>query len=264
MTTLSLFLSGAVLACGALLILSGVAKLYRTTRHAPTTDSAIRTALRINPRRWQRVELAAAVPESATGLAVCTAFHPVISGTALAVLGTTFTSLLAYARHAKASGGCSCIRSSKDPDASIRWPTQARAAWLLAAGIIEATTHLPRPTPTTPSGIAIGLVALITLAFMLAAEGPWPAVRCRLRIPLGPRTTLRTLMNHGVFEAMSNAVGPFAEGFAYHREGCIEEFRFAATPHPGRANRAVAFRVTRTAHSRHLAVEAHIEPALSP
>ncbi len=124
--------------------------------------------------------------------------------------------------------------------------------WLLAAGVIDASIRLPRPTLTNGGGIAVVLVGLSALVLMLAAEGlPGYGTRCRIRFPLGPRATLRALRSHGVFEAMADAVGPFAEGFAYRREGCVEEFRFAATPRAGRADRAVAFRVSRTARGRY-------------
>ncbi len=75
-TTVSLILSGAVLACGALLVLSGAAKLYRAARRVDASaaggdshddDSAIRAALRVNPRRWRRIEVAAGVAEAAVG-----------------------------------------------------------------------------------------------------------------------------------------------------------------------------------------------------
>lgn len=106
------------------------------------------------------------------------------------------------------------------------------------------------------------LSGISTLLLMLAAEGlPGYGARCRVRFLLGPRKTLRALRSHGVFEAMTDAAGPFAEGFAYRREGCVEEFRFAATPRADRADRAVAFRVSRAEHGRALAVEAWIEAA---
>lgn len=276
MNALSPLLSGAVLACGVLLVISGAAKLYRTARpaigaSADDDGGAIRAALRISPQQWRQVEAAAGVVEAAVGAAVCAAFHPVAAGTALAVLGAVFTGLLAYARQAKTPGGCSCVGRSKDPDASsIRWPVQARAAWLLAAGVLDASIRLPRPALASGGGIAAGLTAISTLLLMLAAEGlPGYAymggygygARCRLRFSLGPGKTLRALRGHGVFEAMADAVGPFAEGFAYRREGCVEEFRFAATPRAGRADRSVAFRVSRAPHGGALAVEARIEPA---
>ncbi len=259
MPTLSLILTGTVLASGVLLLLSGATKLSRTSN-----DSAIRAALRVSPHRWRQIETVAGVIETVTGTAVCLAifmgFHPAIAGTALAALGAIFSGLLAYTRRAKVSGGCSCVRPSKNADAAITWPVQARAAWLLTAGVIQALIHLPRPTPTIGDGIVVSVVALSTLTLMLAAEGPWHITTCRLRIPLGPRTTLKALMTHGVFESMVNSVGPFTEGFAYRRDGCVEEFVFTSTPRSGRADRAVAFRVSRTPHGANgLAVEARIE-----
>jgi len=278
MTIGALILSGGVLACGALLVLSGALKLYRASRRASGAGNglnssrdgdsvggdggAIRAALRISPRRWRQVEVTAGVVEAAVGVAVCAAFQPVVAGTALAVLGAVFSALLAYTRHAKTSGGCSCVRRSKDSDASIRWPVQARAAWLLAAGVVDASMRLPRPALASGGGVVAGLVGISTLLLMLAAEElPGYGARCHLRFSLGPRRTLRALRGHGVFEAMAGAVGPFAEGFAYRREGCVEEFRFAATPRADHADRAVAFRVSRAGRGGALAVEARIEAA---
>jgi hypothetical protein len=258
---LALILSGAVLACGGLFVLSGAAKLYRAARRTDVSGSAIRESLRISPRRWRWVETAAGVVEAATGVAVCVAFDPVVAGAALATQGAIFSVLLAYARRAKASGGCSCIRSSKDPDKLVAWPVQARAAWLLVAGVVEALVRLPRPAVGTGDGLIIGFVGLSTLLLMLAAEASWQSPRCNLPIPLRPRNTARVLMRHGVYAAMADAVGPFVEDFSYHREGCVEVFQFAATARPGRADRTVAFRVSRPARGA-LAVEARIEAAV--
>lgn len=253
-----LLLAGAVRSCGALLVLSGAAKLYRASRRAPDGGGAIRAALRISSGRWRLVEPAAGVVEAATGVAVCFAFHPVASGIALAVLGAVFGGLLAYARREKAGGGCACVRRSKDPNAAIGWPVQVRAAWLLLAGVIEALVRLPRPVPQAGAAGVVGLAGVSTLILMVGAEGLWHGALCRFPIGLGRRTSLSTLMEHGVFEAMAGAVGPFAEGFVYRREGCIEEFRFAALPRANRADRVVAFRVGRTVRGSGLAVEARI------
>ena len=258
---LRLILSGVVLSCGALLVLSGVSKLYHAAHRSSGGDSAIRAALRINPRRWRRVEPAAGLAETATGAAVCAALHPVAAGAALAALGAIFSGLLAHARRAEAPGGCACVRRSKNADTAIAWPVQARAALLPAAGVVEALVRLPRPMPLTGAGAVVGAAGISTLILMLRAEGPWHAGPCRLRILSRPRATAKTLMKHGVFEAMADAVGPFAAGFAYRREGCVDEFRFAALPRPGRTDRTVAFRVSRIARGGGLAVEARIDAA---
>lgn len=255
---MSIILSGAVLACGALLVLAGAAKLFRAVRRAGS-GGAIRTALRISPRNWRWIEPAAGLAEAATGMAVCAGFHPAAAGTALAVQGALFSGLLAHARRVKAPGGCACVRSTDDRNAVIGWPVQARAAWLLTAGVIEAVVRLPRPTPTTGPGVAVGLAALGALVLMLGAEETWRTPRCRRPIWLPRRRTVKALMGHGVFGAMANAVGPFTEGFSYHRDGCVDEFRFAVVPRAGRTGRAVAFRVSRTAHGGTVAVEARIE-----
>ena len=76
-------LSGAVLACGALFVLSGAAKLWRVIGRVDS-GGAIRAALRVSAQRWRFVELAAALAELGTGSAVCSGFHPVVAGGAMA------------------------------------------------------------------------------------------------------------------------------------------------------------------------------------
>lgn len=312
-----LLLSGAVLACGVLFLGTGPAKLVQTARRRDGA-SAIRTALRIGSRRWRRIEAAAGLAETATGAAVCTGFHPAVAGAALAAQGALFTAALGYARRAKAPGGCGCVRRVKEADTPIRWPVQARAAWILVAGGIEATVALPgRPDwtgrlpgsggtgqpswtgwssqsaqsgrsaqsswislpvrsqgsgwfdwPGRPGAalspaawLVLGLAAAVALLLMLAAEQSWHLSRCGRRLGRSRAATLRDLTGHGVFQAMAAAAGPFGEAIGYRRDGCVEEFRFATAPRPGRTGRTVAFRVSRTAPAGALAVEARVEPA---
>ena len=245
--------SGGVLACGTLLVAAGAAKLSRFARRAEG-DSAIRAALRIRPRRWSRIEAAAGAVETATGVAVCAAFHPVVAGVVLAVEGALFSGLLAYARRVRALGGCGCVRRPRRRDSTIGWPVQARAAWLLVAGIGSAVARLPRPTPSA-GGALVVVAGIVVLWLMLNAEEPWATPACRLVVRRGYGQALRALREHGVFATMAASVGPFAEDFAHRREGCVDEFRFVAAPRAGRAEgRTVVFRVARGG----LAVEARV------
>lgn len=234
--------SGGVLACGALLVVAGVAKLSRPTRRAGA-DSAIRAALRIRPRRWLRIEAAAGVAETATGLAVCAAFHPVVAGVVLAAEGALFSGLLAFARRVKAPGGCACVRRPKSRDSTIGRPVQARAMWLLVAGVGSAVARLPRPTPTSGGGVVVA-TGIVVFFLMLSAEAPWAGAACRLAVQRRSGRALKALREHGVFETMAASVGPFGEDFAHRREGCVDEFRFVVPPRAGgHGERTVVFRV---------------------
>ena len=236
--------SGSVIACGALLVIAGLVKLSRAARRVEG-DSAIRAALRISPRRWSRVEAAAGAVETATGLAVCAAFHPVVTGVVLAAEGALFSGLLAHARRVKAPGGCACVRRPKSRDSGIGWSVQARAGWLLVAGVGSAVARLPRPTPTGRGAVVV-VTGIVTLLLMLSAEGPWGGPACRLAVRHRSGKALKALREHGVFETMAASVGPFAEDFTHRREGCVDEFRFVAAPRAGRpGERTVVFRMGR-------------------
>lgn len=255
-------LAGAVLACGVLFVVAGAAKLYRVCRRAED-GGAIRVALRISSRRWRWIEASAAVAEACTGLAVCAAFHPVVAGAAMAAQAALFSAALAYARRSGATGGCACVLRPRNPGAGIGRPVQVRAAWLLAAGVVEASVRLPRPLPTTGAGIVGALAGVGVLIVMVSVERPWRTPRCGRRIWSPRRETVRALMRHGVFAAMAAAAGPFADGFSHRRDGCVDEFRFTPADRTAPAARTVAFRVSRPAPGGALAVEARIESARS-
>jgi hypothetical protein len=265
-------LSGAVLGCGALFVLAGFAKLRRTARRAAgrggsaSDGGAIRTALRITPARWRWVELVAGLLETATGGTVCVGAHPAVAGSAMAAQGAIFVSVLSYARRVKAQGGCDCVRKPKDPDTALGWPVQARAAFLLAAGVVQASGlgalgAQPWWASARGSGdaatvtVVVVVVALGVLAMLLEAEQPWRTPRCRRRILSPRRDAFRALTSHGTFAAMSAAAGPFVGGHTYRRDGCADEFRFPAT------ERVVVFRISRTGPGGVPAVEARIEHA---
>lgn len=258
-------LSGAVLGCGALFVLAGLAKLGRTARRAPgrivsaADGGAIRAALRISPARWRWVELIAGLVESATGVAVCLGIHPAVAGSAMAAQGAIFVSMLTYARRVKAQGSCNCVRKPKGSDTALGWPVQARAAFLLTVGVVQAIGIGMRVQPWgSDAGIAaratVVVAALGVLAVLLEVEQPWRTPRCRRRILSPQRDAFRALTNHGTFAAMSAAAGPFVDGHTHRRDGCADEFRFPA------AERVVVFRVSRTGPGSAPAVEARIEP----
>jgi hypothetical protein len=178
----------------------------------------------------------------------------------MAVQGVVFSAALAHARRTKATGGCACVLRPKDPDATIGWPVQVRAACLVAVGALDAAFQFPRlSTPGT--WMTSALTGVVLLALLLAAEHSWRTPRCGRRYWLPRTDAARALMRHGVFEAMSAAAGPFAEGFTHHRDGCVDEFWFTPAARQDAAGRTVSFRVSREAPGGALAVEARIETA---
>lgn len=263
-------LSGAVLGCGALFVLAGSAKLGRTARRATgrgvsaADGGAIRAALRITPPRWRWVELLAGLLETATGVTVCLGAHPAVAGSAMAAQGAIFASVLGYARRVNAQGGCNCVHKPKGPDTTLGWPVQARAGFLLAAGVVQAI-GFGVGTGVRGAGswwgsasgnaakITVLLVAVGILAALLEAEQPWRTPRCRRRILSPRRDAFRALTSHGTFAAMSAAAGPFVGGYTHRRDGCADEFRFPAS------ERVVVFRISRTGPGGAPAVEARIE-----
>ncbi|MBS2963219.1 hypothetical protein KGA66_09190 [Actinocrinis puniceicyclus] len=266
-------LSGVVLGSGALLLLAAAAKLGRTARRAAARGQdagedageggAIRAALRIGPSRWRRVELIAGLVETATGAAVCLGYRPAVAGTAMAIQGTIFLSLLTYARLVKAPGGCACVRRPEHPGATVGRPAQARAGFLLAAGVTQAV-GAPLTQRWWGSGsavaerIAAAAIALGVLAALLEAEQPWRTPRCGRRILSPRRDAFAALARHGTFAAVSAAAGPFAGGHTHRRDGCADEFAFRAT------GRVVVFRVSRTGPGGAPAVQARVEAVLDP
>jgi hypothetical protein len=97
---------------------------------------------------------------------------------------------------------------------------------------------------------------------LLSLRTPLRTPVCHRRIWRPARATLRALTGHAVFAAMADAAGPFGPVTRYRRNGCTEEFWFAAAPPVsdvrGQA-RAVVFRVRPTSPGGTLAVQASLQ-----
>ncbi len=62
--------AGYVASCGAVLVVAGASKLYRSARGVDGA-TAIRRALRMPRHQWRRAELAVGATEFAMGMFVC-------------------------------------------------------------------------------------------------------------------------------------------------------------------------------------------------
>jgi hypothetical protein len=250
-----LVLSGAVAGTGVFLLIAGAAKL-RTAGG----DSAIRRALRLGPGGWRAVELTAAVAECATGAAVGAGLFPVIAGIAMAAQGAAFVVLLSYVRMARIPGDCGCIRwRQPGGPGAVSWRALARAAWILAAGVLDVTARRPAGASLSRPWFDAGCAAALLALAGLSADLPPRTVRCHRRLWLPARGTLAALTRNALFQAMADAAGPFGPEVGYLRAGCTDEFWFQAVPGTGPPASAVLFRVSHTARGASLAVQASVE-----
>lgn len=264
---------GAIAACGALLILSGALKLYRTARDIGETSdggtgagtgahggSSVQRALRLKEGPWRAVQVGAGALECATGLAVCAGWHPVAAGIVLAAQGVAFAGVLVYIRRTGIAGDCGCLkRAAAAADHVVPLRTVLRACVLIAAGAVEAAAGIPSPRTLTGTDLAAAsAVALIAFALLVSVDLEWRTPRCRRPLWFPRRRTAAELRMHGVYQAMASSAGPLGDRPAYHRAGCVDEFRF---PVADDGDRVVAFRVSRTGPAGALAVRASIEAA---
>ena len=263
----SLFLAGCVASCGVLLVVAGASKLYRAARRMPDA-SAIRRALRMTRRRWQRTEPGIGVLECAIGVIVFAGVYPALGGAAMAVLGAGFCALLGYARAQRVPGGCGCIewRAVPPPSAeTVAGREMARAALVAVAGLAGAVFLRAEAgafgQPWFYGGILAGSAVLILLSMRALPRTPV----CRRPVWFPARATLRALAGHGVFEAMAESAGPLGPVVRYRRAGCSQEFWFTPLPPPaagpglaGGAERAVVFQVRHMAPGEDLAVQASV------
>lgn len=248
-------LSGAVAGTGVFLLIAGAAKL-RTAGG----DSAIRRALRLGPGGWRAVELTAGVAECATGAAVCAGSFRAIAGIAMAGQGAAFVVLLSYVRTARIPGDCGCVRRRQPAgQGAVSWRALARAAWILAAGVLDVTTRRPADASLSRPWFDAGCAAVLLALAWLSADLPPRTPRCHRRLWLPARGTLAALTRNALFLAMADAAGPFGPDVGYLRAGCTEEFWFQARPGTGPPDGVVLFRVSHTAGGASLAVQASVE-----
>lgn len=215
-------LAGAETSCGLLLAVAGAGKAYYAVRDRQT-DSALRRALRVPPRRWRWVELATGGAECGTAIAVL--FWPAIAGAVMALLGAAFCGLLGYVKKAGIPGGCNCLgpRRYAADDIGVREITRAAVLVVVgAAGAWGVTGNIG--AFGTRIGFWGGLAVLGAVLTTLSMSPP--RTRCGRPLLSTARGTLRTLAGHAVFRAMAGAAGPFAAEVRHRRAGCSDEFWF--------------------------------------
>jgi hypothetical protein len=249
------FLAGCVASCGALLVLAGLSKLYRSARRMDGS-TAIWRALRIPRRLVPLAELAVGSAECLTGAAVCARIDQVAAGSAMAGLGAAFSILLWYVRANRVPGGCGCIGLRKRAEAAAATVTRRavlRAAALLAAGIAAACGGI-----TTAHGVWFyaGFLSGGVVLMLLSTQATPRTPRCSRPLWRPARASMRALTGHEVFAAMASAAGPFGPDVAYRQAGCVDEFRFPVAG--GDGGRAVVFRVSYEAPGGALTVHASV------
>jgi hypothetical protein len=247
-------ISGCAISCGAVLVVAGASKLYRSARVLEDM-TAIRRALRMPRRQWRLAGLAAGGVECVTGLLVCSGASPLLGGAGLAGLGVVFCVLLAYVLVKQIPGGCGCIRwrtGGETAAETVTWRAMARGATLLGAGI--AYMLVAGDAANVPRGdwFGGGVLAGGTVLVLLSMRLPLRTPVCRRPLWRRTHTTLRALTSHQMFAAMAASAGPFEPVARYRRTGCTDEFWFTAATGPD--SEAVVFQVHQAVPGARLAV----------
>ena len=214
----SSIVAGFVVSCGAVLVVAGASKLYRSARGVDGS-TAIRRALRMPRHQWRRAELAVGATEFAMGVFVCSGASPVLGGVGLASFGMVFCVLLGYVRVRRVPGDCGCIRWRPLPETSREptiWRAMVRGGMLFGVGIVSVI--VPADTAGAPyrTGVRLGLEP----RDLLIRRGPCPGRLCRslLRRVIGG---ICGLMSRCVAGRASERGGP---GVAAGGEGCCAGF----------------------------------------
>ncbi|MBR7835427.1 hypothetical protein KDL01_19285 [Actinospica durhamensis] len=232
-------LCAAVAGCGALLVLSGAAKLVRTAR-GTGDGTAVQKALRLNDRRWRGFQAAAGCAEAGVGLLVCAGGYPAVADTLMAVEGAVFVALLSTVIFRGIPGDCGCAARTRRPEAAKKqavtgW-TVARAGCIALAGAVGALAGV-RPPAELPGADAASAwaLALVTLALLTLADLEVRTPRCRRALLFPARTTLAEVTEHRAFRAVAAPWGFSGDRVLFRRTGCVDEFWFPvrATGHAG-------------------------------
>ena len=260
----SSIVAGFVVSCGAVLVVAGASKLYRSARGVDGS-TAIRRALRMPRHQWRRAELAVGATEFAMGVFVCSGASPVLGGVGLASFGMVFCVLLGYVRVRRVPGDCGCIRWRPAPETSrepTTWRAMVRGGMLFGVGIVSVI--VPADTVGAPyrawfaGGMLVGGTVLVLLSMPMPVRTPV----CRRTLWRRMGGTLGVLTGHEIFAAMAASAGPFEPVVRYRRTGCTDEFWFTAAAGPG--SQAVVFRVSHVAHGGRLAVHASLRDGRTP
>jgi hypothetical protein len=257
-------ISGCAASCGAVLVVAGASKLYRSVRGLEDT-TAIRRALPMPRRRWRLFQSAAGGAECLTGVLVCSGMYPVPAGAALAALGAGFCALLGYVLVKQVPGGCGCIRWRAAPKMAaeaLTWRAMVRSGMLLGTGVAYLVVSAGAADGTRQLWFGIGVAAGGTVLVLLSVPGPVRTPVCRRPLWRQTRTTLRALADHETFAAMAASAGPFQPVARYRRTGCTDEFWFTALT--GQGGQAVVFRVHQAVPGARLAVHASLRDAPTP
>jgi Methylamine utilisation protein MauE len=251
-------ISGCAVACGALLVVAGVSKLYRAIRGLDDM-TAVRRALRMPLRQWRLFGLTAGGAELVAGAVVCSGAYPVLGAACLATFGAVFCALLAYVLVRQVPGSCGCIRwrtATETADEALTWQAMARSGLLLGVGIAYIVVSADAANTPRQYWLGVGVVAGVAVLVLLSVPTPLRTPVCHRPLWRQTRTTLRVLASHETFAAMAESAGPFGPVAWYRRTGCTDEFWFAARTGQGR--QAVVFQVYRPAPGARLAVHASL------
>ncbi len=260
----SSIVAGFVVSCGAVLVVAGASKLYRSARSI-NGATAIRRALRVPQHQWRRAELAVGITEFAMGVFVCSRASPVLGGVGLASFGMVFCVLLGYVRVKQVPGDCGCIRwrpaRETEPEPAT-WRAMVRGGMLFGVGIVSVIVPVGTAGAPYRAWFGGGMLAGGTVLVLLSMPMPVRTPVCRRALWRRMRGTLRVLAGHEIFAAMAASAGPFEPVARYRRAGCTDEFWFTAAAGPGR--QAVVFRVSHVAHDGRLAVHASLRDGRTP
>jgi hypothetical protein len=260
----SSIVAGCVVSCGAVLVVAGASKLYRSARGIDGA-TAIRRALRVPRHQWKRAELAVGTTEFAMGVFVCSRASPVLGGVGLASFGIVFCVLLGYVRVKRVPGDCGCIRWRPAPETTpepTTWRAMVRGGMLFGVGIVSLIVPAGTAGPPYRAWFGGGMLAGGTVLVLLSLPMPVRTPVCRRALWRRMHGTLRALAGHEIFAAMDASAGPFEPVARYRRTGCTDEFWFTAAARPD--SQAVVFRVSHVAHEGRLAVHASLRDGRTP
>ena len=224
-------LCGAVAGCGALLAVSGAAKLVRTAR-GTGGGTAVQRALRLGDAGWRGFQAAAGAVELAVGLLVCAGPRPAVADALMAAQGAVFIALLGHVVRHRIPGDCGCVtrrRPATRGESTVTAWTVARAVVIALAGGTGAAlgVHPPSALPG-PGEASAWAVALATAVLLAAVDLELRTPRCRRALLFPVRARLAEVTGHTVYQAMAASLGASSEGVLFRRAGCTDEFWFPA------------------------------------
>ena len=259
-------LCGAVAGCGALLVLSGAAKLVRTVR-GTGGGTAVQQALRLSDAPWRVFQGVAGTAELVIGLLVCARARPAVADALMAAQGVVFVALLGHVLRNRIPGDCGCVArrrpAAPGKSATTRWSV-ARAVFIALAGGAGAAAGVRSPSALPHSGEAFAWAVVLATSVLLAAvDLELRTPHCRRAFLFPVRTTLAEVTDHTIYRTMAASLGATGEHVLFRRAGCVDEFWFPA-PGSGPADRRyLEVRAGRTAAGA-LALRAAVAEQVPP